>query len=139
MISRIGSDMAKDDSPSGVDDEHPRQLSDIADRPADTVSLAQQRHRLEQELWREEAGERGLMEAIGRIKAALWVGNHGKRQMVLTNELRRFCYRTHADQYQPCTCLQKLVFSEAQLRHLLPAECSAEVTQKNQYQRPDFP
>lgn len=39
VIGRIFAKVAENDAPAGVDDEHPRQLPDIADGHADRVAL----------------------------------------------------------------------------------------------------
>ena len=67
------------------------------------------------------------------------IGNHGKGNLKLVFERSGFLRSPQADEDDPGTEPLKPVFLLAQLRHLLSAEGSPVMAQKNQHQRPVFP
>jgi hypothetical protein len=68
------------------------------------------------------------------VECPLRIGNHGKGYVEFQQKLRAFLRGSHSHQNHPRTGLLELCFSGAQLRHLLAAERSAEMSQEHEDQ-----
>ncbi len=131
--------MAEKDGAAGIDDKNSRQLADVALGQAEQVTLGHGRHPLEGNDRREKCPGLHAFEFERPVKSALRIGDDWKGNFVLLCKSRRLRRRSHPYQHHLPAALVKALFFPAQLRHLLPAEGSAEVAQKHQNQRFGLP
>lgn len=135
VIGGILGNMTENDVPLGVDDEHSRKLPDIADGHTDRVALSHGCNSLQSDGWREEFQGGCHLKAKGLIQSAVGIGDQREGESGLSREGRRFFRSTHTHQNHPDAGLLDLGEFEAQLRHLLSAECSPQMPQEHKDQR----
>jgi hypothetical protein len=131
--------VAEQDTAVGANDEDPWELAYIPFGSTYTVALGHGRDPPEYHFGGEQRPSGGLFEAKGLEKPFFRVGNHGKGDIELFFECRRLFDAAQPDKHHCRTQAVKGIFFAAQLRHLLAAERSAIMPQKNQHQRTFLP
>jgi hypothetical protein len=135
MVGGIVPIMAETDAPGAIDDERTGKLANIAFGYTHPLSFGHGCHPLDCQAWRQQPDKRGPLKLERRKKAFLWIGNHRKRDIKTLLESCRFLTIAESDEHHPGTQTVKRFFVAAQLRHLIPAERSPVMSQKDQHQR----
>lgn len=139
MVRRIPRVMAKADAAGGIDDENSGKLHHITLGDPHAVAFGQGHKSFHGQPHRQHRGRGHLFEIEIAEKALFPIGNHGKGNLELLLEVCNFFRGSKSDQHHLSAEALKLIFSSAQLRHLLPAKRSPVMTEKNQHQRPALP
>ena len=141
MVGRISGKMTEQEAPILVDHKSSRHLHGIALRDAGQMAFACRLQSFPQETGRKQLHEVGPLESVSAVEMFFRIGDYGERHTILLAERLRFRRCPHAGQNHLYARLIEGRLFLAQLRHLLSAERSAKVAEKNQGQRfrpPEF-
>lgn len=133
MVGRGGSVVTEADA-AGIDDENSGQLPHVSLGYPQPVPPGHSIHTFDNHLGGEQRPGRSLLETKSPVEMFFCVGNHGEGNLEALLERGRLLDAAQSDKYHPDTQLIKGLFFTAQLRHLLAAERSTEMPQKNQHQ-----
>ena len=117
-----------------IDNENTWKLAHIALGQAHQVTLGHCRYAFKRYQWREKLPGLHPAEVECAVEPAVGIGGNGKWDIELVYKIRCLLNRSHSDQQNLRTSGFETIFFPAQLRHLLPAEGSAVMTQKHQNQ-----
>jgi hypothetical protein len=139
MAGGVFRGLAENDPAARVDDENARQLAHVADGPSKAVTAAHGGHTFQGHGGRKQAPSGHLLQPERSVELSFRVGHQRERYAVSLLEFGALGRCSHAHQQNAGSGLIESIPLEAQLRHLLAAERSAEVPQENENELAVFP